>query len=130
MRIISGSAGRRSIKVPKGVTRPTTDRTREAIFSILGSFVEGASCLDLFAGSGALGMEALSRGAASCLFVDQDKGCERVINENLKILNLSGGRVQRGETNTIVAKMNGEFDLVFADPPYVKKQGDEWNNDL
>ena len=90
MRIIAGSAKRREIKVPKAVVRPTTDRTREALFSMIHAYVDGAKVLDLFAGAGSLGMEALSRGAASCDFVDMNKVCTTVIQENLKSLNLSG----------------------------------------
>ena len=73
MRIISGSAGSRRITVPKTVARPSTDRLREALFSILGPRMQGAHVLDLFAGSGALGMEALSRGAASAVLVDESR---------------------------------------------------------
>ncbi len=73
MRIIAGRAGRIAIKVPPAVARPTTDFVRQAIFSILGERVENARALDLFAGSGAIGLEALSRGAASCVFVDEHR---------------------------------------------------------
>ena len=88
MRIIAGTAGRLAIKVPKAVTRPTTDFVRQAIFSILGTKVEGAAVLDLFAGSGAIGLESLSRGAASCTFVDEHRQAEIVIRENLEKSNV------------------------------------------
>ena len=83
MRIIAGTAGRIAIKVPSAVARPTTDFVRQAIFSILGEKVENARVLDLFAGSGALGLEALSRGANTCTFVDEHRQAVNVINENL-----------------------------------------------
>ena len=78
VRIIAGTAGRLAIKVPKAVARPTTDFVRQAIFSILGPAVEGTAVLDLFSGSGAIGLEALSRGAASCVFVDEHRQAESV----------------------------------------------------
>ena len=124
MRIIAGSAGRRPIKVPRSVVRPTTDRTREALFSILHQVVEGADCLDLFAGSGALGLEALSRGAASCVFMDQERQSVATIKQNLKDLNLSGGRVQQGDAVSLDVLLQQSFDIVFADPPYVEKPTD------
>lgn len=124
MRIISGSAGRRKIKVPKAVLRPTTDRTREAVFSILSQLVDGARCLDLFAGSGAVGMEALSRGAAECTFVEMNRACARVVEENLKVFGLGGGKVVQADAIQFVKRLHGEFDLVFADPPYKKGPAD------
>lgn len=110
--------------MPKAVVRPTTDRTREALFSILSFRVEGARVLDLFAGSGALGMEALSRGAKSCTFVDGDRACVRVIQENLKDLRLEGGNVLNADAVQYCKRLNGEYDLIFADPPYKKSLGD------
>ena len=122
MRIISGIAGRRPIKVPQGVARPTTDRTREALFSILGDLVKGAKVLDLFAGSGALGLEALSRGAESCVFVDADRGSVRTIKENITTLGLKGASVIQADAMHYTAL--NQFDVIFADPPYWKKTGD------
>lgn len=124
MRIISGAAGRRKIQVPKSVTRPSTDRLREALFSILSQRVEGARVLDLFAGSGALGLECLSRGATSCEMVDSGRESARVIKGNLKFLGLQGGRVIESEVSRFLKTARGPYDLVFADPPYLKKQGD------
>ncbi|SHK05867.1 16S rRNA (guanine966-N2)-methyltransferase [Rubritalea squalenifaciens DSM 18772] len=124
MRIIAGTAGRRNIKVPRAVVRPTTDRTREALFSILSPRIEGARVLDLFAGSGALGMEALSRGAKSCVFVDGDRACTKVIQENLRTLNLGGGSVLQADAVQYCKRVQGDFDLVFADPPYKKTAAD------
>jgi len=125
MRIISGQAGSRKIIVPKEVARPSTDRLREALFSILGQRIEGARVLDLFAGSGALGMECLSRGARSCDFVDDNRGATRVIEKNLTTLGLEGGRVVESDVFRFLRGRNGPYDLVFADPPYYKFPGDK-----
>ncbi len=124
MRIIAGTAGRLAIKVPKAVARPTTDFVRQAIFSILGPKVESATVLDLFAGSGAIGLEALSRGATSCVFVDEHRQAETVIRENLEKSRLQGGRVVRADVHAWLARDPGRYDLIFADPPYAKQYGD------
>ncbi len=123
MRIISGSAGRRQIRVPGSVARPSTDRLREALFSILADRVRGARVMDLFAGSGALGLECLSRGAESCVFVDSSKESQQVIAKNLKSLQLAGGRVNARDVFRAL-QGGGDYDLIFADPPYTKKSGD------
>ena len=124
MRIIAGSAKRREIKVPNAVVRPTTDRTREALFSIIQSYADGAKVLDLFAGAGSLGLEALSRGAGSCEFVDMNRACSTVIEKNLSTLNLKGGSVINADVLSFVKRARGGYDLVFADPPYFKVPGD------
>ena len=124
MRIISGTARSRKFKVPKEVARPSTDRLREALFSILAQRIDGARVLDLFAGSGALGMECLSRGAQSCDFVDESRGAARVIQTNLQFLDLQGGRVVESDVFRFLRGRNGPYDLVFADPPYYKNLGD------
>ena len=124
MRIISGSAGRRQIRVPGSVARPSTDRLREALFSILADRVKGARVMDLFAGSGALGLECLSRGASSCVFVDRSKESQQVIARNLKDLQLAGGKVNGGDVFGALKGGYGDYDLIFADPPYCKKSGD------
>jgi 16S rRNA (guanine966-N2)-methyltransferase len=127
MRIISGTAGSIAIKVPAAVTRPTTDRVREAVFSIIGEAVEDARVLDLFAGSGAMGLEALSRGAREALFIEQDFGGCRVIEDNLHRAKLRGGRVTKAEAFASVRRLGeagARFNLIFADPPYTKKRGD------
>jgi 16S rRNA (guanine966-N2)-methyltransferase len=107
---------------PKGhSTRPTADRTRQALFNVLEHApwsrpIAGARVLDLFAGSGALGLEALSRGAASCIFVDHDRAAREAILQNLAALGQTAhGRVVTGEATHAPP---GPFDLVFADPPY------------
>jgi 16S rRNA (guanine966-N2)-methyltransferase len=124
VRIIAGKAGRLAIKVPKAVTRPTTDFVRQAIFSILGERVEGAVTLDLFAGSGAIGLEALSRGAASCVFIDEHRQAEIVIRENLAKAQLEGGRIVKADAHLWLVRDTGCYDLIFADPPYAKYPGD------
>jgi len=124
VRIIAGKAGRLAIKVPKSVARPTTDLVRQALFSILGGIVENARVLDLFAGSGAIGLEALSRGADSCVFVDEHRQATGVIGENLAKSKLAGARVAQSEAIPFLRRDTGVYDLIFADPPYVKHPGD------
>ena len=127
MRIISGSAGGIPIAVPRTVLRPTADRVREAVFSILGSRVEGAAVLDLFAGSGAYGLEGLSRGARRAVFVDSDRNCGPVITQNLAKARLFGGTVAGAPVESWLKRAGEKFDLIFADPPYAKQRGDrDW----
>jgi 16S rRNA (guanine966-N2)-methyltransferase len=125
MRIIAGKAGRIAIKVPNAVARPTTDFVRQALFSILGEKVEGARVLDLFAGSGALGLEALSRGAASCTFVDESRQSTAVIAENLSKARLAAGHPVKAEVIPYLKRDAASYDLIFADPPYWKFYGDK-----
>lgn len=125
MRIIAGSAGRIAIKVPPAVARPTTDFVRQAIFSILGERVDRARVLDLFAGSGAIGLEALSRGASSCVFVDEHRKACAVIGENLAKTHLEGGRAVKAEVTSFLKRDTASYDLIFADPPYWKHHGDK-----
>jgi 16S rRNA (guanine966-N2)-methyltransferase len=118
MRIISGSRRGARIAAPKGVsTRPTGDRVREAAFNLIGP-VEGARVLDLFAGSGALGLEALSRGAASVTFVESDRGACRTISDNLEKLQLTGARVTCSDALSALRQDTRTYDLVLVDPPY------------
>lgn len=127
MRIISGSAGGLPLEVPKAVTRPTQDRVRQAIFSMLGDLIEDARVLDLFAGSGALGLECLSRGAKSAFFVDEDRGASEVIRRNLAKTRLEGGTLRQGDVFRVLPQLvqtGAQFDLVFADPPYAHKPDD------
>ena len=122
MRIISGLAGGIPIKVPDAVARPTTDKVRQALFSMLGDLVPEARVLDLFAGSGALGLEALSRGAKSALFVDDSRHACTAIRDNLTKTRLQGALLRQGDAMRTLADLAktqpGSFDLVFADPPY------------
>ncbi|GAA4543696.1 16S rRNA (guanine(966)-N(2))-methyltransferase RsmD [Mycobacterium paraffinicum] len=120
-RIIAGVAGGRRIAVPPRGTRPTTDRVRESLFNILTVRRElnGVAVLDLYAGSGALGLEALSRGAASALFVESDQRSASVIARNIDALGLPGAAVRRGAVATVLATgTQSPVDLVLADPPY------------
>jgi 16S rRNA (guanine966-N2)-methyltransferase len=118
MRIIAGLAKGHAIKVPREVSRPTTDRVRESVFGILSAVLSDARVLDLFAGSGALGIEALSRGSASCVFVEQNRGAVRVIEENLKKTGVKNGKVVCREVEAFLKAENQNYDLIFADPPY------------
>ena len=120
-RIVAGAAGGRRLTVPPKGTRPTTDRVRESVFNVLAARLdfEGISVLDLYAGSGALGLEALSRGAASVLFVEQDRRAAEVITGNIGAVGLPGAVVRRGSVATVLSAGTGApVDLVFADPPY------------
>ena len=105
--------------------RPTTDRTREALFSILAQQIPGAKVLDLFAGSGALGLESLSRGAESCVFVDENRECVNTVKLNLTTLRLSGGKVVQSDVIQMLSRVSlNQYDVIFADPPYWKNAGD------
>jgi 16S rRNA (guanine(966)-N(2))-methyltransferase RsmD len=113
MRVVAGRYGGRTLKAPRGrEVRPTADRVREALFSILGP-LDGLAALDLFAGTGALGIEALSRGAASCVFVDVDT---RPVLANLEALGIDA-EVRRGGALGAL-KADDQYDLVLLDPPY------------
>jgi 16S rRNA (guanine966-N2)-methyltransferase len=117
VRIVAGEFRGRRIQAPRGLrTRPTADRVREALFSMLGD-VFGARVLDLYAGSGALGIEALSRGAESVVFVERDARAAAVIERNLASLGLQAA-VVRQDAVRFLGRAEGPFDLVFCDPPY------------
>jgi 16S rRNA (guanine966-N2)-methyltransferase len=126
MRVIAGSAGGIRLAVPKRGVRPTMDRVKGAIFSSLGEAVVGARVLDLFAGSGALGIEALSRGACSVVFVEADRQSAEIIERNLTKTKLKG-RVRQQEVFDFLRPASDAeaFDIVFADPPYEKTEGGE-----
>jgi 16S rRNA (guanine966-N2)-methyltransferase len=126
MRVIAGSAGGVRLAAPKRGVRPTMDRVKAAIFSSLGDMVIGARVLDLFAGSGALGIEALSRGAASVLFVDEDRQAITTIEKNLARANLKG-RARREDVFVFIRRFVGKqtFRIIFADPPYQKTESGE-----
>ena len=118
MRIVAGTRKGARIFAPKGLdTRPTGDRVREAAFNLIGP-VEGASVIDLFAGSGAMGLEALSRGAERAVFVDSDREACRAIERNLVKLELIGARVVCVDALRFLAHEHSRYDLVFVDPPY------------
>jgi 16S rRNA (guanine966-N2)-methyltransferase len=129
MRVIAGEARGRALRAPTGTrTRPTADRVRGAVFNMLGSQLDldGAVVLDLFAGSGALGIEALSRGAASAIFVDDDAAARRTVAANLEATGLGDrGLVRAGDATSdrLLAELaaavpDGHFDVAFCDPPY------------
>jgi 16S rRNA (guanine(966)-N(2))-methyltransferase RsmD len=120
-RIIGGAAGGRRITVPPRGTRPTTDRVRESLFNIVAARrdLTGLAVLDLYAGSGALGLEALSRGAASAVFVESDQRAAAVIARNIGALGLPGATLRRGAVAAVLAAGTAfPVDLVLADPPY------------
>jgi 16S rRNA (guanine966-N2)-methyltransferase len=121
LRIIAGSRKGARIYAPKGFeVRPTGDRVREAVFNLIGP-VDGADVLDLFAGSGAMGLEALSRGAATATFVDSDRTAAETVIRNLDKLRLEGARVYREDAARRLATeaaAGRRYDLVLVDPPY------------
>jgi 16S rRNA (guanine966-N2)-methyltransferase len=122
-RIVAGSARGRRLAVPATGTRPTSDRAREALFNTLRSLldIEGAHVLDLFAGTGAVGLEALSRGAASATLVEINRAAGAILRRNTKLVGLPGADVRQRDVDAYLAGPPHEppFDLVFADPPYV-----------
>lgn len=117
MRIIAGLAKGRRIAAPPSGTRPMTGRARESLFAILGERIEGADVLDLYAGSGSLGLEALSRGAASVVFVERSRKASRIIAENIEAVGL-GGTVVTAPASAAIERTSARFDLIFIDPPY------------
>jgi 16S rRNA (guanine966-N2)-methyltransferase len=127
MRVIAGYLGGRRLRAPAGTsTRPTSERVREALFSMLGD-IEGAVALDLFAGSGALGIEALSRGAARAVFVERGRGAASVLRSNLALLELAAdvAEVRCAEALGALRSASGRketYDLFFIDPPYAQAQ--------
>ncbi len=126
MRVIAGSAGGIQLDVPKRGVRPTMDRVKAAIFSSLADKIIGEKILDLFAGSGALGIEALSRGAASVLFVEEDRQSIAAIEKNLAKTNLQG-RIRPQEVFEFLRRSSPTetFGIIFADPPYEKTKSGE-----
>jgi len=117
MRVVAGAFKGRRLQAPRGTrTRPTADRVREALFSLLGD-VSGARVLDLYAGSGALGIEALSRGAASATFVERDGRALAALRRNLDAVGVEV-EVRRQDALRFLTSSAGAFDLVFVDPPY------------
>ena len=120
MRIIAGSRKGHTIHAPHGLdTRPTSDRVRENVFNIVGP-LDGAKVLDLYAGSGAMGLEALSRGAARAVFVERDDAAARTIEQNLDKLRLSGTVLRRDAVTALAGEAGAgrKYDLVLVDPPY------------
>lgn len=130
MRVIAGSAGGIRLTVPETDVRPTMDRVKAAIFSSLGERVIGARVLDLFAGTGALGIEALSRGAGSALFVEENRSAVMAIEQNFIRTKLRGAvKIQEVFAFLGSTRSTKAFDIIFADPPYEKtKNGGEFTS--
>ena len=124
MRVIAGEAKGTRLARPPGGTRPVSDRAREGLFAAIGGLVVGAECLDLYAGTGAVGIEALSRGARRCTFVDSSAPAIRTIRENLSRTGFTErSDVFRAEATRFLSRPSGPFDLAFADPPYALSTG-------
>jgi len=120
-RIVAGVAKGRRLRVPDRGTRPTSERAREALFNTLRTYLDldGAGVLDLFAGTGAVGLEALSRGATHVVFVERDRTVAMLLQRNVDAVDLPGAHVIRRPVETVLAEPpQDQFDLVFADPPY------------
>ena len=122
MRVITGKARGIQLKTPDGMqTRPTTDRVKEALFSIIHFDIPGAKVLDLFGGTGQLGIEALSRGAKHAVFLDQSEQACRLIRENLKRTRMEQeSQVIRGDYLDYISRCREQFDIIFLDPPYAE----------
>ena len=120
MRVITGSArGRRLKELPGLDTRPTTDKVKESLFNIIQFELEGRRVLDLYAGTGQLGLEALSRGAEHCTFVDQRREAAALVRENIRLCRFEDrARVVQGESLSFLSACRERFDVVFLDPPY------------
>ena len=122
MRVITGKARGIQLKTPQGLlTRPTADRVKEALFSIINYDIPAANVLDLFAGTGQLGIEALSRGAKSAVFVDERMDACLLVKENLKRTHLeSDAKVIRSDYSAYLTRCNEKYDIIFLDPPYAE----------
>ena len=123
MRVIAGKARGIQLKTPEGMeTRPTIDRVKEALFSIIQFDIPGTTVLDLFGGTGQLGIEALSRGAKKAVFIDNREAACKIIRENLKRTGMTGqGSVVRGDYLEYLAQCKEKFNIVFLDPPYAEE---------
>jgi 16S rRNA (guanine(966)-N(2))-methyltransferase RsmD len=135
LRVISGEARGRQLKaVPGQTTRPTTDKVKEALFSMIGPYFDGDIVLDLFAGTGGLGIEALSRGAGKAVFIDVNPRSIEVIRANLETARLADrAEVYRNDANKaikLIERKGTKFDLIFLDPPYAMKNCNELLDEL
>lgn len=123
MRVVSGNYGGRPLKTLDGqTTRPTSDKVRGAIFNMIGPYFEGGRVLDLFAGSGGLAIEAVSRGLSSAILVERDRRAQAIIRENIAMTKEEKKfQLLTMEANQALVQLTGTFDLVFLDPPYAKE---------
>ena len=124
MKIVSGIYGGRPLKTLEGkTTRPTSDKVRGAIFNMIGPYFEGGRVLDLYAGSGGLSIEAVSRGMASAVLVERDRKAQAIVAENIQMTKEVGKfQLLKMEAERALEQVSGEFDLIFLDPPYAKEQ--------
>ena len=127
MRIVAGKYKSRIISAPEGInTRPTSDRTRESMFNVIAHYIYDANVLDIFSGSGALGIEALSRGAKKVTFVDSDLNAIKCIKSNLKTLKINENIIIKNESYEAIKNIGNEkFDIILLDPPYALNVFDE-----
>ena len=124
MKIVSGIYGGRPLKTLDGkTTRPTSDKVRGAIFNMIGPYFEGGRVLDLYAGSGGLSIEAVSRGMASAVLVEKDRRAQSIVKENIQMTKESSKfQLLKMESSRALEQIDGVFDLIFLDPPYAKEQ--------
>ena len=124
MKIVSGIYGGRPLKTLEGkTTRPTSDKVRGAIFNMIGPYFEGGRVLDLYAGSGGLSIEAVSRGMASAVLVERDRKAQAIVAENIQMTKEVGKfELLKMDAERALEQVSGEFDLIFLDPPYAKEQ--------
>ncbi|CQR25351.1 type II DNA modification methyltransferase [Streptococcus varani] len=124
MRIVSGNYGGRPLKTLEGkLTRPTSDKVRGAIFNMIGPYFDGGRVLDLFAGSGGLSIEAVSRGMSSAVLVERDRKAQAIIKENIAMTKETEKfQLLEMDANTALPQLSGPFDLVLLDPPYAKEE--------
>ncbi|EGJ27276.1 16S rRNA (guanine(966)-N(2))-methyltransferase RsmD [Streptococcus porcinus] len=124
MRIVSGEFGGRPLKtLPGKTTRPTSDKVRGAVFNMIGPYFEGGRVLDLFAGSGGLAIEAVSRGMSQAILVERDRGAQAIIQENIKMTKSeSQFQLLKMDAQQALLQLDHAFDLIFLDPPYAKEE--------
>ena len=124
MKIISGIYGGRPLKTLEGkTTRPTSDKVRGAIFNMIGPYFKGGRVLDLYAGSGGLSIEAVSRGMSSAVLVERDRKAQTIVAENIQMTKEVGKfQLLKMDAERALEQLSGEFDLIFLDPPYAKEQ--------
>ena len=124
MRIVSGDFGGRPLKaVPGNATRPTTDKVKEALFNMIGPFFDGGRVLDLYSGSGSLGIEAVSRGMDHAVLVEKDRSAQAIIQANIKMTKSEKQfQLLKMDDKKALSQLSGQFDLVLLDPPYAKEQ--------